>query len=48
MVPNASFSVARAEAGAQAHKRGAGPPWVTPFARMSMIACGYHLLESDH
>jgi len=48
MVPNSSFSVAPAEAGAQGRKRSAGPPWVPAFAGMTIIACGYHLLESDH
>ena len=36
------------EAGAQGRKRSAGPPWVPAFAGMTIIACGYHLLESDH
>src|SRR5215469_14195057 len=48
MVPTSSFSAAPAEAGAQGRKRSAGPPWVPAFAGMTIIACGYHLLESDH
>jgi hypothetical protein len=34
--------------GAQGRKRSSGPPWVPAFAGMTIIACGYHLLESDH
>ena len=47
MVPTSSFSIAPAEAGAQGRKRSAGLPWVPAFAGMTIIACGYHLLESD-
>ena len=48
MIPHSSFPVAPAKAGAQGRERSAGPPRVPAFAAMTIIECGYHLLESDH
>src|SRR5215472_13918194 len=56
MVPNSSFPVAprkrgpRAANAVPAHPpvQATGKLWVPAFAGMTIIACRYHLLKSDH